>query len=102
MRPATRRRRFTFFPVSVRLSAATTMSGMSSATPFQWLRQASSQPGSFRAYQGLPPCARHSRRVGGTSDEKAGDRRLLMDVADGLGHQVGDGQYHDLLAAPLV
>src|SRR5688572_22105543 len=69
MRPATRRRRFTFFPVSVRFSAETTISGM---TPRFSL------------------------------DEQTRHRRFLMDVPDGLAHELADAQYDDLLAAPLL
>src|SRR5690349_16167765 len=62
--PDTRRRRLAFFPVSVRLSAATMISGM--------------------AY------------LNGASHEKAGDRRLLVDVTDRLREQLGDREYGDL------
>src|SRR5438874_60113 len=88
MSPFTRRRRFTFLPPSVRGCAATTMSAICPLTPFNAIDDASG------------PRCRASISV--ASHEQARDRRLLVDVADGLAHQLGDGQDDDLARAALL
>src|SRR5258706_7575438 len=76
MSPWLRKRRFEFFPLSVRLCAATTYSGISHSV----------------------------LRAGHNSfllDEQARDRSLLVDVSDGLGQELRDREEHDLVDSLL-
>ena len=72
MSPRLRSRRASFFPLSLRLSAGTTNSGI--------------------CYSNL------ARR----SDEEAGHRGLLVDVLDRTGEQLGDREHHDAAALLLL
>src|SRR3954464_4138749 len=98
MRPWTRRRRFTFLPVSVRFWAATTISGI--CRLLKQLRPMTRRTGGH-PNPGLSPISWFFACRPG-SHEQARDGRLLVDVADGLAHQLRDGQDDDLLRAPLL
>src|SRR5258707_5629902 len=76
MSPWLRKRRFEFFPLSVRLCAATTYSGISHSV--------------LRAV--------HNSFL---LDEQARDRGLLVDVSDGLGQELRDREDHDLVDSLL-